>query len=130
MELGGLESPITNQKFVDLRTGEVLNRLFIKDKPAPKVFPDKARKEDIKLYKDVNGSVPANTQILPDTISSDGSFMSNLLGNGVDDFFNATIASSPMNIPPSVPQITQHIPTPQPMSTPEPVLATKPKESL
>lgn len=39
MELGGLDSPTTNQKFVDLRTGEVLNRLFIKDKPAPKVFP-------------------------------------------------------------------------------------------
>lgn len=39
MELGGLESPATNQKFIDLRTGEVLNRLFIKDKPEPKVFP-------------------------------------------------------------------------------------------
>ena len=39
MELGGLDSPTTNQKFVDLRTGEVLNRLFIKDNPAPKVFP-------------------------------------------------------------------------------------------
>ena len=39
MELGGLDSPATNQKFIDLRTGEVLNRLFIKDKPAPKVFP-------------------------------------------------------------------------------------------
>ena len=39
MELGGLDSPTTNQKFIDLRTGEVLNRLFIKDKPAPKVFP-------------------------------------------------------------------------------------------
>ena len=39
MELGGLDSPTTNQKFVDLRTGEVLNRLFIKDKPTPKVFP-------------------------------------------------------------------------------------------
>ena len=32
MELGGLDSPTTNQKFIDLRTGEVLNRLFIKDK--------------------------------------------------------------------------------------------------
>ena len=39
MELGGLESPATNQKFIDLRTGEVLNRLFIKDKPVSKVFP-------------------------------------------------------------------------------------------
>ena len=39
MELGGLDSPTTNQKFINLRTGEVLNRLFIKDKPAPKVFP-------------------------------------------------------------------------------------------
>lgn len=39
MELGGLESPATNQKFINLHTGEVLNRLFIKDKPAPKVFP-------------------------------------------------------------------------------------------
>ena len=39
MELGGLDSPTTNQKFIDLRTGEVLNRLFIKDKPMPKVFP-------------------------------------------------------------------------------------------
>ena len=39
MELGGLDSATTNQKFVDLRTGEVLNRLFIKDKPKPKVFP-------------------------------------------------------------------------------------------
>lgn len=102
----------------------------IKSKAALEREIDKARKEDIKLYKDVNGSVPANTQILPDTISSDGNFMSNLLGNGVDDFFNSTIASSPMNIPPSVPQITQNIPTPQPMSAPEPVMATKPKESL
>ena len=39
MELGGLDSPTTNQKFIDLRTGEVLNRLFIKDKPAPKIIP-------------------------------------------------------------------------------------------
>lgn len=39
MELGGLDSPATNQKFINLHTGEVLNRLFIKDKPAPKVFP-------------------------------------------------------------------------------------------
>ncbi len=39
IELGGLESPTTNQKFIDLRTGKVLNRLFVKDKPAPKVFP-------------------------------------------------------------------------------------------
>ena len=39
MELGGLDSLTTNQKFIDLRTGEVLNRLFIKDKPVPKVFP-------------------------------------------------------------------------------------------
>ena len=39
MELGGLDSPATNQKFTDLRTGEVLNHLFVKDKPAPKVIP-------------------------------------------------------------------------------------------
>ena len=39
MELGGLESPATNQKFINLHTGEVLNRLFIKDKPVSKVFP-------------------------------------------------------------------------------------------
>lgn len=39
MELGGLDSPTTNQKFTDLRTGEVLNHLFVKDKPAPKVIP-------------------------------------------------------------------------------------------
>ena len=39
MELGGLDSPATNQKFIDLRTGEVLNHLFIKDKPAPKIIP-------------------------------------------------------------------------------------------
>jgi len=38
-ELDGLDSPTTNQKFIDLRTGEVLNRLFIKDKPAPKIIP-------------------------------------------------------------------------------------------
>ena len=29
-ELGGLDSRATNQRFVDLRTGEVLNRLFWK----------------------------------------------------------------------------------------------------
>ncbi|MDO5070638.1 MAG: hypothetical protein Q4D78_10700, partial [Neisseria zoodegmatis] len=28
--LGGLDSPITNQRFTDLRSGAVLNRLFIK----------------------------------------------------------------------------------------------------
>ena len=39
MELGGLDSPATNQKFIDVRTGEVLNRLFVKDNPAPKVIP-------------------------------------------------------------------------------------------
>ena len=39
MELGGLDSPTTNQKFIDLRTGEVLNQLFIKDKPATKIIP-------------------------------------------------------------------------------------------
>ena len=39
MELGGLDSPTTNQKFTDLHTGEVLNHLFVKDKPAPKVIP-------------------------------------------------------------------------------------------
>ena len=39
MELGGLDSPATNQKFTDLRTGEVLNHLFVKDKPATKVIP-------------------------------------------------------------------------------------------
>ncbi len=43
MELGGLDSPATNQRFVDLRTGEILNRLFVKDKPAPKVIPIAAR---------------------------------------------------------------------------------------
>ena len=39
MKLGGLDSPTTNQKFINLRTGEVLNRLFIKDKLAPKIIP-------------------------------------------------------------------------------------------
>ncbi|MGF6148384.1 anaerobic ribonucleoside-triphosphate reductase activating protein [Kingella potus] len=39
MESGGLDSPFTNQKFTDLRTGEVLNHLFVKEKPAPKVIP-------------------------------------------------------------------------------------------
>ncbi|WP_165009388.1 anaerobic ribonucleoside-triphosphate reductase activating protein [Neisseria yangbaofengii] len=33
MELGGLDSPTTNQRFTDLRTGEVLNHCFIKDRP-------------------------------------------------------------------------------------------------
>ena len=100
----------------------------IKSKAALEREIDKARKEDIKLYKDVNGTVPANTQILPDTISSDGSFMSNLLGNGVDNFFNSTLPTS--SVPTQVPQLQQPMPTPQPISTPEPVVATKPKESL
>lgn len=36
MELGGLESPHTNQRFIDLRTGEVLNHLFIDEQAAPR----------------------------------------------------------------------------------------------
>ena len=41
MELGGLDSPHTNQRFIDLRSGEVLNHLFVKDTPAarPKSSP-------------------------------------------------------------------------------------------
>ena len=41
MELGGLDSPHTNQRFIDLRSGEVLNHLFVKDTPAarPKIIP-------------------------------------------------------------------------------------------
>ena len=40
MELGGLDSPHTNQRFIDLRSGEVLNHLFVKDTPAarPKII--------------------------------------------------------------------------------------------
>ncbi|WP_373753011.1 anaerobic ribonucleoside-triphosphate reductase activating protein [Neisseria weixii] len=33
MELGGLDSPTTNQRFTDLRTGETLNHWFVKDHP-------------------------------------------------------------------------------------------------
>ena len=41
MELGGLDSPHTNQRFIDLRSGEVLNHLFVKDTLAsrPKIIP-------------------------------------------------------------------------------------------
>lgn len=45
MALGGLESPFTNQKFINLRTGEVLNRLFWKAEAVskqPAVFEIKA----------------------------------------------------------------------------------------
>lgn len=36
---GGLGNPHTNQKFIDLHTGEVLNRLFWKENPAAKPKP-------------------------------------------------------------------------------------------
>lgn len=39
-ELGGLESPRTNQRFTDLRTQKNLNHLFVRDeKPAPRRIP-------------------------------------------------------------------------------------------
>ncbi|WP_416192275.1 anaerobic ribonucleoside-triphosphate reductase activating protein [Neisseria sp. CCUG12390] len=37
--LGGLDSPFTNQKLVNLHTGEILNRLFWKENPAKKAKP-------------------------------------------------------------------------------------------
>lgn len=39
MELGGLDSPDTNQRFIDLRTGEELNHLFVKEERMPKIIP-------------------------------------------------------------------------------------------
>lgn len=75
---------------------------------------DKARKEDIKLFKDMNGNVPSD--IVMNDRSSDRAFMTNILGGGVDEFFNST--TPPTNIP-----IQQYIPNVQPQPIQQNVVA-------
>lgn len=82
---------------------------------------DKSRKEDIKLMKDITGSVPTNiANTIGDERSSDRNFMSNIFSSGVDGFFAATTTSPNNNIP-----IVQSLP-PAPIAQPLPVPAKEP----